>query len=156
MTRTNAPMLLAVAVLPLAGCGGSSSSSSSGGSDSSPSAYVGQGNAICTQELARLNGLTQPTTPEQAVIYLPKALRIMERETARLAALDPAAPGRGELAAGLASARQLAAVLQRFLNKLRGGLVEISIFAQVQTQSATLRANLDQHFRRAGLGRCAE
>ncbi len=146
---------LAVAVLPLAGCGGSSSSSSRG-PGSSPPAYVAQGNAICTQELARLNALTRPTTPDQAVIYLPKALRIMERETARLTALNPPASEPRELSAGLASARQLTALLHRFLDTLRGGLVELRTFGQVQTQSATLRADLDAHFRRAGLERCAE
>jgi hypothetical protein len=90
------------------------------------------------------------------VSYLPKALMIMQRETNGLAALDPPASERAQVAAGLASARQLAALLRRFLHELRGGLVELSTFAQVQTQTGTYRADLDAHFRQAGLARCAE
>jgi hypothetical protein len=163
MAKTLVIALLGVGCLPFAGCGGSASSSSPAGSASSSSPagsasastrYLAAGNAICTKQLAQLNKLAQPTSAEQAVSYLPKALLIMRRETSGLTALDPPAPERAQVAAGLASAQQLAALLRRFLHELRGGLVEIGTFGRVQTQTGALRADVNAHFRLAGLTRC--
>lgn len=154
--------LLGLGCLPFAGCGGSASSSSPAGSASSPvvpasasARYLAAGNAVCTKQLTQLNKLAQPTSAEQAVSYLPRALVIMQRETSGLTALDPPAPERAQVAAGLASAQQLAALLRRFLHELRGGLVEISTFGRVQAQTGALRADVNAHFRLAGLTRCA-
>jgi hypothetical protein len=147
MARTHVIALLGAVCLMLAGCGGSASSTPR---------YVAAGNAVCAEQLARLNGLSQPTTPEQAVSYLPQAVAIMQRETVRLAALDPPASKRAQLEAGLASARRLATLLDGVLHKLRSGVVELSAFAQVQAQSETLRADIGAHLRQAGLTRCAQ
>ena len=155
--------LLGVGCLLFAGCGGSASSSSpadsasassSGVSASSSARYLAAGNAICTKQLARLNKLAQPTSAEQAASYLPKALVIMRRETSELAALDPPVPVRAQVTAGLASAERLAALLHRFLHELKGGLVELSTFGRVQAQTGALRADVNAHFRQAGLTRC--
>ena|SRR5271166_3990626 len=155
--------LLGLGCLPFAACGGSTSSSSPAGSASSPvvssasasARYLAAGNAICTKQLTQLNKLAQPTSAEQAVSYLPRALVIMQRETSGLTALDPPAPERAQAAAGLASSQQLAALLRRFLHELRGGLVEISTFGRVQARTGALRADVNAHFRLAGLTRCA-
>jgi hypothetical protein len=117
---------------------------------------VAAANAVCARQLAQLNRLAQPTTPEQAVSYLPQALTIMHRETGGLAALDPPASERAQVAAGVASARQLAALLQHFLHELKGGLVELSTFGRVQTQTGVLTAAIDAHFRQAGLVACVQ
>ena len=147
MARLHALALSAVPALLLAGCGSSGSP---------PPAYVATGEAICSEQTARLNRLVRPTTPEQAVSYLPRVLAIMRRGTARLAALDPPAGKRTELAAGLAGADQLAANLHRFLHQLQTGLVEAGSFPRLQVQSAALRAQIDGHLRQAGLTGCAE
>ena len=154
MGRTYVIAPLAVACLLLAACG--SSTTSSGHTSATAPAYVAAGNAICSRELARINRLTRPTTPEQAVSYLPQALSIMQRETRELAALDPPAPERAPLASSLAATRRLSALLHGFLRELRGGLVEISAFARAQSQSGALRSAIDAHFRQAGLSACAQ
>jgi hypothetical protein len=147
MARTHAIALLGAVCLLVAGCGSSASSTPE---------YVAAGNAICAEQLAQFNRLPLPATPEQAVSYLPQALAIMQRETGRLAALDLPASKRAQFQAGLASSRQLATLLHGVLHKLRSGVVEISAFAQVQAQSATLKADIDAHLRQAGLARCAQ
>jgi hypothetical protein len=164
MARTLVIALLGVACLPFAGCGGSAPSSPAGSaSSSSPvvsasesARYMAAANAVCTKQLAQLNRLAQPTTPEQAVAYLPQALVIMHREMSGLAALEPPPSERAQVAAGEASVMRLAALLQRFLHELKGGLVELSTFGQVQTQTGALTAAVDAHFRQAGLVRCAQ
>jgi hypothetical protein len=147
MARTHSIGLLGAVCLLLAGCGGSGSSTPK---------YVAAGNAICSEQLAQLNKLPQPTTPEQAVAYLPQAVAIMQRETTRLAALELPASKRAQFQAALAGTRQLASVLRGVLRKLRSGVIEISAFAQVQAQSDALRADIDAHLRQAGLARCAQ
>jgi len=146
MTRTFMVVLLGVPALLLIGCGGSSAK---------PSAYVSAGDAICTSQLAQLNRLPRPSTPEGAVSYLPQALAILQRERGRLAALDPPAPARAQFAAGLAGQGQLAALLGHVYHQLETGLVEIGTFSRVQTESDTLRADITAHLKRAGLARCA-
>jgi uncharacterized protein involved in exopolysaccharide biosynthesis len=148
MAERRSIVLLGVACVGLvAGCGGAASSTPK---------YVAAANAICTEQLAQLGRLPQPTTPEQAVSYLPRALAIMRRETTGLASLDPVGSGRAQLAAALADTQQLAAVLRRFLDQLQAGIVEINTLSQVQTQANELRSQIDTHFRQAGLARCAE
>ena len=73
-----------------------------------------------------------------------------------LAALEPPARQRAQLDAGIERTRQLAALLRGFLHELRSGIVEISTFARVQTQSDALQADIDARFRQAGLTACAE
>lgn len=138
--------LLGVLALLLTGCGGSAGQ---------PSAYVAAGDAICTSQLAQLNRLPRPTTPEGAVSYLPRALAILKRERSRLAALDPPSPMRAQFKAGLASQGQLAALLGHVYHQLETGLVEIGTFSRVQTESDTLSADITAHLQRAGLARCA-
>jgi hypothetical protein len=145
MARTHALALIAVLALLLGACGSSTSP---------PPAYVAAGEAICGQQQARLNHLAGPTTPEQAVSYLPQVLAIMHRETSRLQGLDPPAAKRAELAAGLASAGQLAARLHSFLHELQTGIVEVGSFPRLQAQSTALRAQIDGHLRQAGLEGC--
>jgi hypothetical protein len=147
MARTHSIALLGAACLLLAGCGGSGSSTPK---------YVAAGNVICAEQLTQLNRLSQPTTPEQAVTYLPQALAIMQRETTRLTALELPASKRAQFQAALAGTRQLAAILHGVLHKLHSGLIEISAFAQVQAQSDALKAQIDAHLRQAGLARCAQ
>jgi hypothetical protein len=147
MARTLAIAPLGAACLLIAGCGSSASSTP---------AYVVAGNAICAEQLAQLNRLSLPSTPEQAVSYLPQALAIMQRETGRLAALDLPASKRAQLQAGLASALQLSTLLHGVLHKLRSGVVEVSSFTRVQAQSAALKADIDAHLSQAGLARCAQ
>ena len=139
--------LLVVLCGLLCGCGGSAAS---------PPKYVAEGDGICAGDLAQLNRLPQPSSPEQAVSYLPKALTIMQGETDRLATLDPPAANQVELTAALQSARRLATVLRDTLHELRSGVVELGTLAQAQAQSDALRRTLDARFRDAGLARCAE
>jgi hypothetical protein len=142
--------------LLLAGCGRASSSHpASSPAASAPPTFVASANAICAQQLAQLDKLPQPTTPEGAVSYLPQALAIMHSETTRLTALQVPASDRAQLNAGLASAGQLADLLRSFLGKLKSGMLEVSTFGQVQTQSDALKADVDAHFRQAGLQWCA-
>jgi len=147
MARRHSIALFGVVCGLLAGCAGSASS---------PPKYVVLGSAICGEQLAELHKLAQPITPQQALFYLPRAAAIMRRETGRLAALDPPASKRAEFVAALANKRQLAALLSRVLHQLRGGMVELGIFTQVQTQGNALTAAIDTHFRQAGLPRCVE
>jgi len=152
MVRRNATVLMGVACLLLAGCGGSRSAPHA----SAPPAYLASANAICSVQLAKLNRLPQPATPEGATSYLPKALAIMHSEQTQLTALRLPANKEAQLKAGLSSAGELASVLSGLLHKLRSGIVEISSFGQVQARSDALKADADAHFRQAGLQRCAE
>lgn len=136
----------AVIALLLAGCGGSASP---------PPAYVTAGDADCATQLAQLNRLARPTTPDQVVSYVPQALEIIERGRSRLAALDPPAGARPELARALASQEQLATLLHRVLHELESGLVEPGMFSRAQAEGSALKADIDAHLRRAGLARCA-
>ncbi len=150
---------LAAACLLLAACGSSSPSPSTGssaGSQASATRYLAGANAVCARLLAKLDRLTQPTTAEQAVSYLPQALRIMQAENRQLATLDPPAGERPQLEAGLRSSQQLAALLRRFLHELQSGLVELNAFARVQSRSQALRADVDSHLRAAGLSSCTQ
>lgn len=146
MARTLIVALVGVLALALTGCGDSTAQSS---------AYVAAGDAICTSQLAQLNRLQRPTTPEGAVSYLPQAVAILQRERGQLAALDPPSPMRAQFKAGLASQGQLAALLGHVYHHLETGLVEIGTFSQVQTESEALRADITAHLQRAGLARCA-
>jgi hypothetical protein len=152
MARSNAIVVMGVACLLLAGCGASRSSPTA----SAPPAYLASADAICSEQLAKLNGLPQPTTPEAATSYLPKALAIMQGEQSRLTALHVPADKQAQLKAALASAGELADLLRGFLHKLKSGVVEVSTFGQVQASSDALKANIDAHFQQAGLARCAE
>ncbi|HLL92868.1 MAG TPA: hypothetical protein VK252_08005 [Solirubrobacteraceae bacterium] len=127
-----------------------------GSSDSPPPAYVAAGEAICGEQLTQLNRLTRPSTLGQTVAYLPRVLAIMQAETGRLAALDPPSHGKDQLDAALTDTRALAALLRRSLHQLRAGMVEFTALSTLQSQSNTLRAQIDAHFRQAGLARCAE
>jgi hypothetical protein len=137
---------VSLACVLLAGCGGSTPQAPS---------YATAGNAICTEQAAQLGVLRKPATVEQAVAYLPSALAIMRRETARLGALDASGSPHARLDAALASTRALTALLARLLHELRGGMVELGELAAVQTQTTALRAQVDARFRQAGLPRCA-
>ena len=112
------------------------------------------GNAICAQELAVLSRTPEPTSPQQAIGYLPKAIAIIQRQSARLEALSVPASKRADLAAALGTGRQLGVILVRFLHQLRAGTYELATFSQVQSQSVTLREQINAHFRKAGLTRC--
>src|SRR5271154_6222482 len=129
----------------LAGCGAAARQAPS---------YASAGNAICTEQATQLAGLRQPATVEQAVVYLPPALAIMRRETARLRALDTTGSGRAKLTAALASTRALTALLARLLRELRHGMVEFGELAAVQSQTTALRARVDARFRQADLPGC--
>jgi hypothetical protein len=139
-----AALLCACAVL--AACGG--------GSSAQERRYVAAGDAICARELAELNRVPEPTTPTQAITYLPRAIAFIKRESAQLAALSLPPSRRAPLDAALSAGSQLASALARFLQQLRAGTVELATFAQVQTQSTDLRAQMNRHFRAAGLVRC--
>jgi hypothetical protein len=143
---------MGVSCLLLAGCGGSSPSPGA----SAPPAYLASADAICSAQLAKLTKLAQPTTPEGASTYLPKALAIMHSEETQLTALQVPADKRAQLKAGLASEGELSNVLRGLLNKLRSGVEEISSFGEVQARSDALKADVDADFRQAGLARCAE
>lgn len=152
-TRPTASVLagcaLACACLLLAGCGASPSASVC-------AAYVARGDQICAAQLAPLARLRRPTTPDQAVAYLPRVLAVLHAERTQLHTLDPSAPARGELAVALAYTARLSALLSGFLDRLKTGIVEITTFGQVQSQSNALRLQIDAHFRRAGLTRCLQ
>lgn len=149
MTRPGpiAPVALCCALL--AGCG-------AGSSTSKAPQYVAQGNRICATQLAMLDRLPRPTTPEAAVAYLPHVLTIMHAESAQLRPLDPTRASRAELTAALTETERLSALLSRFLKRLHTGVVELTTFGQVQTESNVLRSQIDADFRRAGLTRCVE
>ena len=131
----------------LAGCGG-------GGSSAQEKKFVAQANAICAQELAVLSRTPEPTTPAQAISYLPKAIAIIQRQSGRLEALSVPASKRRDLEAALSTGRQLGVILVRFLHQLRAGTYQLATFSQVQSQSVTLREQINVHFRKAGLTRC--
>lgn len=146
MQAKRAAALLMLIPLLLAGCAGSTPP---------PPAYVAAADAICTAQLAQLNRLGQPTTPEQAISYLPQAVAIIGHERSGLAALSPPAGMRAEVDAGLAGQGQLAALLRHISDQLRSGLVEVGTFSRAQAEGDTLRADINAHFRRAGLAQCA-
>jgi hypothetical protein len=136
-----------VLALALASCGGSNKQQAS---------YVSRANAICRQALAELHKTPEPTTPAQAISFLPRAITIIEHQVAGLDALDVPASQRGHLQAALGSVRSLGTVLGGFVHQLRAGTVELSTFEQVQTQSTTLRAQINRQFRQAGLSGCVD
>jgi hypothetical protein len=140
----------------LAGCGSSGTHPATRATASVP-AYLAAGNAICARQLAQLNELAQPHTPEQAIGYLPRAVAIMHSESADLAALHVPAGGAGvaQLDAALASTRELAGTLARFLGQLRSGMIDLTAFGAVQRRGISLHEQLDRQFRLAGLTRCA-
>lgn len=140
-------VLAALLGVTLYGCGG-------GGQSAQEKRFIAQGNAICAQELAILNRTPEPVTPTQAISYLPKAIAIIQRQSARMQALTAPPAKRAAVAAALSSGHQLAAVLEAFLHKLRTGSLELSTFAQVQSQSVSLREQINADFRRAGLKGC--
>ncbi|HEV2982242.1 MAG TPA: hypothetical protein VGX51_12485 [Solirubrobacteraceae bacterium] len=148
MSRFGFFAALALICAVVAGCGGSS------GPNAQEKQFVAQANAICAQELAVLNKTPEPTSPTQAIGYLPKALAIIQRQSTRLQALSVPASKRAELEAALASGRQLGVLLEGFLRKLHAGSFELATFTQVQTQSVTLREQINAHFRQAGLASC--
>ena len=148
MSRFASLAAIALICIAVAGCGGSS------GPSSQEKQFVAQANAICAQELAVLNKTPEPTSPTQAVGFLPKAIAIIQRQSLRLEALSAPASKRAELQAALASGRQLGTLLAGFLGKLRSGSFELATFTQVQTQSVTLREQINAHFRKAGLTSC--
>jgi hypothetical protein len=146
MARTRVLALLGAGSLLVARCGASAPP---------PSSYLTAGNAICGAGLAQLNRLARPATPEAAISYLPRVLAIMERQRSRLSALTVPARMRAEFAAGLAGQGQLAALLRHVLRQLQAGIVEVGTFLRVESQSDSLRSEINRHFRDAGLGRCA-
>jgi len=146
MARIRALALPAVIALLLAGCGESASP---------PPAYVTAGDADCAAQLAQLHSLARPTTPDEVIAYVPRALEIIERGHSLLAALDPPADARAQLARALASQERLATLLHRVLHELESGLVEPGMFSRAQAEAAALKADIDAHLRRAGLARCA-
>lgn len=146
MRARRAITALALPAALLAGCGGSASP---------PPAYIAAGNAICARQVAAVNRVPEPSTPEGALTYLPRVLPIMRREYTQLAALEMPAPARAHLHAALASARQLSTLLDGFLTQLRHGIVELASFAQVSSQSKALGAELAAQFHRAGLSACS-
>jgi hypothetical protein len=136
----------AASLLALAGCGG--------GGSTRPAAYVAQGNAICAQELSVLHRYPEPATPAQALTYLPHAIGTLEHTSARLSALSLPTKARAQLGAALGAGSQLVGVLRGFLGKLRSSTIELATFAQVQTQSNALRAQMNAHLREAHLTSC--
>jgi hypothetical protein len=148
MSRNASLATLALICAAIAGCGGSS------GPSAQEKQFVAQANAICTQELAVLKTTPEPTSPAQAISYLPKAIAIIQRQSARLSALSAPASKRRELEAALATGGRLGTVLEGFLRKLRSGSFELATFTQVQTESVTLREQINAHFRKAGLESC--
>jgi hypothetical protein len=136
----------------LGGCGGS------GSRPATPvPAYIAAGNAICARQVARLNALARPSTPEQAIGYLPHAIAIMRSESNSLAALErPAGRSSAQLSAALDSTRELTDTLARFLHRMSSGMIDLTDFGTVQSRSVALQAQLDMHFRLAGLTRCAD
>jgi hypothetical protein len=148
MSRVASLVTLALICAAVAGCGGSS------GPSAQEKQFVAQANAICAQELAVLKTTPEPTSPTQAITYLPKAIAIIQRQSARLSALSVPSSKRGELEGALARGRQLGTVLEGFLGKLRSGHFELSTFTQVQSESVTLREQINAHFRKAGLTSC--
>jgi hypothetical protein len=156
MRRRHALALLTLLCGALGGCGSASTGSASTHTVAPAPAYTAAGNAICARELTRLHGLAQPSTPEQAIGYLPRALAIMHSETDSLAALDqPATGSDAQLEAALDGTRELAGTLAAFLRQLRSGMIDLTAFAAVQGKSIALREALDRHFRLAGLASCA-
>ena len=121
-----------------------------------PPADIARADQFCTTQLAALARLPKPTTPEQAVAYLPHALAALHAESGRLRTLAAGGAGEGELRAAVADVDQLAALLSGFLHHLNTGIVELTTFGQVQAQSSALRSQIDAHFRRAGLKRCLQ
>jgi hypothetical protein len=148
MNRIGSVAALSLVCAVVAGCGGSS------GPSAQEKQFVAQANAICTQELAVLAKTPEPTSPTAAISYLPKALAIIQRQGARLSALNAPASKRAEVQAALASGQQLGTLLAGFLQKLRSGSFELATFSQVQSQSVTLRQQINAHFRKAGLTSC--
>jgi hypothetical protein len=149
MTR-RFPAVLVIGAALLAGCGGSSKARDQ------EAKYVAAGNAICAQELTILHQMREPTTPEQAISYLPHAIAIINRQSQRLTALNVPASKRNQLEAAVSSGRQLGALLVGFLRQLKAGKFELATFSQVQTHSNELRSQIDAHFRQAGLAKCVE
>jgi hypothetical protein len=127
-----------------------------GGSNRQQATYVAQGNAICRQALAELHRTPEPATTRQAVSYLPRAITIIEHQVAGLTELNVPSSHRSELQAALGSVRSLGTLLQGFLQQLRAGTVELRTFQQAQAQSNTLRAQINSHFRQAGLSACVD
>jgi hypothetical protein len=148
MTRSPSIALLLVGCALLSACGSSSESSSS--------AYVARGEAICAHARAELARYPRPTTPEQAIAYIPHALTIIYMQGAQLSALDPAPSKRSQLDAAIATDRHISAVLSHFLSTLKTGIVELTSFVQVQTQTNALHEQLDRQYRAAGLPTCAK
>ncbi len=140
----------------LGGCGGSGTRPATQAAASVP-AYIAAANAICTRQLAQLNGLARPHTPEQAIDYLPHAVAILHSESDSLAALHVPAGGAGvvHLNAALTSTRELAGTLARFLGRLRSGMIDLTDFGTVQSKGIALHEQLDRQFHLAGLTRCA-
>jgi hypothetical protein len=132
----------------LAGCGGAAKR------QPPPSAYRAQASAICREQQAKLHGLQQPSTPAEAINYLPPALAVIHRETQLLGALEPPPAERQKLAAALTNARQLRGVLQHFLTQLHQGMVEFPVLVEVQAEGNTLRSQISRRFREAGLPAC--
>jgi hypothetical protein len=148
MSKKGVLAAVALTCTAIVGCGGAS------GASAREKRFVAQANAICAQELAALNRTPEPASPTQAIGYLPKAIAIIRRQSARLAALSVPASKRAELDAALSGGQQLGAVLEGFLRKLHSGAVDLSTFAQVQSQSVALREQINAQFRKAGLTRC--
>jgi len=145
MRIRNAIVLLTVVCGALCGCGGTSAR---------PAAYVAAGNEICAGQVTQLHHLHRPSTPEQALSYLPHVLAIMHTETGKLAALDPPASTQAQFASALTDSRELSAILTRFLQQMRAGIVQLTTFATVQTESIALSKRLNARFRSVGLTRC--
>jgi hypothetical protein len=149
ITKRGSTTALALSCALLAGCGGAGT-----GPSAQEKQFVAAANAICAQELAVLNKTPEPTLPQQAIGYLPKAIAVIQRQSGRLEALNVPASKRADLASAVGSGRQLGVILTGFLHQLHTGKYELATFAQVQSQSITLREQINAHFSKAGLTRC--
>jgi len=143
---------LTLGALLAGGCGGGTHTATA---PAAPPRYVAEGNAICARQLARLDRLPHPTTPEQTIAYLPSALTAMRNEIAGLRVLDPPGAARSQLAGAMADTKRLSALLAHLLHELQHGTVEFAQLGVVQSTSTAIRAQLDARFRRVGLTSCA-
>ncbi|HYB24171.1 MAG TPA: hypothetical protein VED41_10260 [Solirubrobacteraceae bacterium] len=155
MAKTHQVLIASLLICALlTGCAGTSGRTPT--TASGPPPYVAEGNSICAAQLAPLRRLARPTTPEQAIAYLPSTLKVFRREVASLRKLDPPGAAHRQLAAALAGTDRLTALMARVLHELRAGTVEFSKLVDDRRRSVAMRAQLAAHFRQAGLTRCAQ
>ena len=154
MARTRAITLLTAAGLLLTGAAAPPVSRR----PTSPSpAFVAAADAICAAQLAQLNRLAQPTTAEQAISYLPQALsdhRARARQRSRRSTRPPASGPQFAARARRPRSSWRRSWGASCMNCGRGSSNSAS-FSRAQAESDALRADIDAHFRQAGLAQCA-